>query len=104
MSGLRDSSGQIVIDEHEAAMDIRNIDEARAKLAEARRLLDPGKLDDNRMLGMTRDAFGALLGKIYKELDEREIKCDATKEVIKKTIEKYQRIDRELRESLRRGA
>jgi hypothetical protein len=103
MAGLRDSSGKIVIDEHEAALDIRNIDEARTKLAEARRLLDSNKLSDSRMLGMTRDAFGTLLAKVCKELDGREAKCDATKDFIKKTVEKYQQLDRELSKHMREG-
>jgi hypothetical protein len=101
MAGLRDSSGQIVIDEHEAAADVRNIDEARAKLAEARRMLDPSKLDDSRMLGMTRDALSALLEKACKDLDGREAKCDQTKDFINKTVAHYQRIDRELSASMR---
>jgi hypothetical protein len=101
MAGLRDFSGQIVIDEQEAAADIRNIDEARAKLAEARRLLDPRKLDDARMLGETRNALTVLLEKACKDLDDREAKCDRTKQFIKDTVAAYRRIDRELSESMR---
>ena len=101
MSGLRDSSGTIVINEHEANLDIRNIDEAKAKLAEARKLLDPGKLADDRMLGATRDAFGELLTKICKELSDREAKCDETRNFIRTVVEHYKRIDRELSQRMR---
>ena len=96
MAGLRDSNGKIVIDEYEAAQDMQNIENARAKLAEARKLLDPNKLVDDRMLGATRDAFGSLLEKACKELRDREAKCDEIRNFIKSTVEKYQRIDREL--------
>ena len=101
MAGLRDSSGKIVIDEYEAALDIKNIEEAKNKLAEAKALLDPNKLADSRMLGATRDAFGELLGKICKELSDRETKCDDTKKFINSVVEKYQRIDRELSKQIK---
>jgi hypothetical protein len=101
MAGLRDYNGKIVIDEYEAAADVRNIDEARVKLAEARRLLDPKKLDDSRMLGAMRDALNALLEKACADLDGRESKCDQVKDFINRTVATYQRIDRELSESMR---
>jgi len=101
MSGLRNSNGDIVIDEHEANQDIKNIDEAKLKLAEARRLLDPNQLVDSRMFGDTRDAFGAVLVKVCKELDDREIKCDTTKNFIRTVVETYKRIDREYSEKMR---
>ena len=101
MAGLRNSNGDIVIDEHEAALDMKNIDEARAKLAEARKLLDPNKLVDSRMFGATRDEFGGLLVKICKELGERENKCNDTRNFIKAVVETYKRIDREYSERMR---
>jgi hypothetical protein len=101
MAGLRDYNGKIVIDEHEAAADVRNIDEARVKLAEARRLLDSKKLDDDRMLGAARDALVTLLDKACADLDGRESKCDQIKDFINKTVATYQRIDRELSASAR---
>ena len=101
MSGLRDHNGNIVIDEHEANLDIKNINEARAKLAEARKLLDSNKLVDARMFGATRDAYGELLGKICKELSDRETRCDETAKFIRSVVETYKRIDREYSERMR---
>ena len=95
MSGLIDSSGSIVIDEQEAALDIRNIEEVKNKLTEARRLLDPNKLVDARMLGETRNALDGLLGRICRELRGREARCDDAGNFIKTVVEKYKDIDRE---------
>ena len=102
MARLRNSSGQIVIDEGEARADIRNIEQARAKLEEARRLLDPNKLDDARMLGAARDALDGLFVRACKDLDSWIRQCDETKNFINATVEKYQKIDRELAASTRR--
>ena len=101
MAGLRDSNGTIVIYEHEANQDIQYIDEAKTKLAEARKLLDPNKLADDRMLGATRDALAELLGKICKDLSDREAKCNDTRNFIRTVIEHYQRTDREYSNRIR---
>ena len=49
MSGLRDSSGAIVIDEAEVEEDIRRITQARTKLDEAKQYLDPAGIDSERI-------------------------------------------------------
>ena len=88
MAGLRDSNGTIVIDEREAQADIRKIEQAKSKLAEIRKLLDPSKLDDERMLGETRDALAETFNKMSRE-------CSLVSKYIAQVVEKYKRIDRE---------
>lgn len=95
MAGLRDSNGTIVIDEREAQADIRKIEQAKSKLAEIRKLLDPSKLDDERMLGETRDALAETFNKMSRELTNWEEKCSLVSKYIAQVVEKYKRIDRE---------
>ena len=95
MAGLRNSNGQIVIDEREAMSDVRKINQAKAKLAEVREMLNPSRLDDSRMLGETRNALSGNLTKISKELSNWEEKCDVVAKYIMTVVEKYKRIDRE---------
>ena len=45
MSGLRDASGTIVIDEAEAESDIRKIELAKSKLNDAKQILNPANID-----------------------------------------------------------
>ena len=95
MAGLRDSNGTIVIDEREAQADILKINQAKTKLAEIRRLIDPARLDDERMLGETRDALSETFSKMSKELNNWEEKCTLVSKYITQVVEKYKRIDRE---------
>ena len=95
MSGLRDASGSIVIDEAEAEEDIRRIQQARSKLEEAKQYLDPASLDSERMYGMTRDALEEQFIRMNKDLAEWEDFCDATVSYIRRVVAEYQRIDRE---------
>ena len=95
MAGLRDANGQIVIDEREAQSDVRKINQAKAKLAEVRKMLDPSKLDDSRMLGETRNALSEIFTKVSKELSNWEEKCDIVTRYITAVVEKYKRIDKE---------
>jgi tRNA(Ser,Leu) C12 N-acetylase TAN1 len=90
-------SKKIVIDEAEAAADIKNIKNAIAKLAEARALLNPGRLNDSLMLGSVRTALGGKLDEFnanYLKKFERE--CEETCDMINAAVRKYRRIDREL--------
>ncbi len=95
MSGLRDSSGSIVIDEAEVEEDIRRIMQARTKLDEAKQYLDPAGIDSERMRGLTRDALEEQFAKMNKNLTEWEDFCEATISYIRKVVAEYQRIDRE---------
>lgn len=95
MSGLRDSSGTIVIDEAEAEEDVRRVQMAREKLNEARQYLDPARIDSGRMCGLTRDALEEKFALMNKNLTEWENFCDATVSYIRKVVAEYQRIDRE---------
>jgi hypothetical protein len=101
MAGLRGYNGKIVIDEGEASRDVRNIEEARGKIAEAQRMLDSGKIDDARFFGAGRDALNEALAKIVKELGNLDGACGSSKKFINDTVAKYQRIDRELRNSMK---
>ena len=101
MAGLRDANGQIVINEQEAEADIRKINQAKAKLAEARRMLNPSKLDDERMLGATRDALNEKLAKMNSDLDNWEHSCDSAAKYIRSVVDKYRRIDREYTQKAR---
>ena len=95
MSGLRDSSGAIVIDEAEVEEDIRRITQARSKLDEANQYLDPAGIDSERMRGLTRDALEEQFAKMSKNLTEWEDFCEETISYIRKVVAEYQRIDRE---------
>lgn len=95
MSGLRDASGAIVIDEAEAEEDIRSIELARSKLDEAKQILDPAKIDSERMYGMTRDALEEQFARITGDLNDWEERCEASIRYIRKIVAEYQRIDKE---------
>ncbi len=95
MSGLRDASGTIVIDEAEAEEDIRRVEQARASLEEAKQYLDPASIDTERMYGQTRDALEEQFMRMNKDLAEWEEFCDSTISYIRHVVEEYQRIDRE---------
>ena len=95
MSGLRDASGSIVIDEAEAEEDIRRVQQARSSLEEAKQYLDPASIDSERMYGLTRDALEQQFMKMNKDLADWEEFCDATISYIRNIVAEYQRIDRE---------
>ena len=95
MSGLRDSNGTIVIDEAEAEEDIRRIQEASAKLEEARQYLDPAGIDSERMYGMTRDALEEQFSRMTMDLNSWQEFCDETVNYIRRIVAEYQRIDKE---------
>lgn len=103
MANLRNANGQIVINEQEAAADIRRIRSAKQKIDEARAMLDPAKIDDEQMLGAARFAYAELLEKIRRELYARSSACENTATYIRNVVEKYQRIDRELAAKARGG-
>ncbi len=96
MSGLRDSSGTIVIDEAEAERDIRHIEAAKTKLDEAREILNPGNIDGDRMFGAAHDALEEQLTKIGQDLTEWQDICGNTINYIRRVVAEYQRVDREL--------
>ena len=93
--GLRDSNGQIVINEQEAEADIRKIEQAKSKLEEARKLLDASKFDRERMRGETLDALTDNFSKLNKELNDWETKCTLIVKYIRSIVANYKRIDRE---------
>ena len=95
MSGLRNSSGMIVIDEAEAEEDIRRVQEARASLEEAKQFLNPAGIDTERMFGLTRDALETQFTRMNKDLAAWEDFCDSTISYIRNIVAEYQRIDRE---------
>ncbi|MDR1472245.1 MAG: hypothetical protein LBS75_06955 [Synergistaceae bacterium] len=91
-----EGSNRIVIDEAEAAADIRNIEDAARKLAEARALLAPDRINDSCMMGKTRGALNEKLGGIGTALKKFESWCAQECGMINMVVRKYQRIDREL--------
>lgn len=95
MSGLRDSSGTIVIDEEEAEADIRRIENAKSKLEDVKQLLDPSKIDSERMRGLSRDALEEVFTKMTRNLTEWQSLCDGSVRYIRHVVSEYQRIDRE---------
>ena len=95
MRGLRDSSGAIVIDEAEAEADIRRIESAKAKLNEAKELLKPGSIDNDKMFGATHDALEEQLTHMNKDLTEWQNLCDKTIKYIRYVVAEYKRIDKE---------
>ncbi|MDR1472248.1 MAG: hypothetical protein LBS75_06970 [Synergistaceae bacterium] len=101
MAVYRDSSGRIMIDEGEARSDVKKIDSAKSKLAQARDLLNPGKIDGLVVGGSAREALDEKLAKICADLSQLETSCGDTGNFINSTVAKYQRIDREIRDSIR---
>ena len=95
MSGLRDSSGTIVINEAEAEEDIRRVQQARAKLEDAKQYLAPSSIDSERMYGLTRDALEEQFTRMNKDLADWEDFCDATVSYIRRVVAEYQKIDKE---------
>jgi hypothetical protein len=87
---------KIVIDEQEANADIKNIECAMAKIAEARALLDAKKLSDANMLGSARTALDEILGKFCSDLKSLESECMDTNKTINQTVAKYKRVDKEI--------
>lgn len=95
MSGLRDTSGTIVIDEAEAEEDILRILQARDNLDEAKQFLDPAAIDNERMGGLTREALEEQFARMSKALLDWENFCEETVTYIRKVVSEYKRIDRE---------
>lgn len=95
MSGLRDASGTIVIDEAEAESDIRKIELAKSKLDEAKQILNPANIDGERMFGAARDALEEQLVRIGQDLSDWENRCDDSVRYIRHVVAEYKRIDRE---------
>ncbi|MBQ3447863.1 MAG: hypothetical protein IJG37_09510 [Synergistaceae bacterium] len=95
MSGLRDASGTIVIDEAEAEEDIRRVNAARESLDEAKQFLNPATIDSDRCYGMTRDALEEQFTQITAKLTEWQNFCDETVSYIRHVVAEYKRIDRE---------
>jgi hypothetical protein len=101
MSAYRDTSGKITIDEGEARSDVSKINSARSKLAQARDMLNPDKIDSLAIGGTMREALGGQLARVCKDLSKLETSCEDVGNFINSTVGKYQRIDRELRDSMR---
>lgn len=95
MSGLRDMNGQVVIDEAEAEQDIRMIQDARMKLDDVKRLLDPQKIDSERMRGAAHDALEELFAKMSGDLSKWQDMCMDSVKYIRHVVAEYKRIDKE---------
>lgn len=100
MASLRNANGKIVIDEAEAEADAKKIEQAKAKLEEARQLLDPSKIDPERMRGETANGLQEVFSKLSKDCKTWEERCDTTAKYIRSVVKKYQRIDREYAQKL----
>jgi hypothetical protein len=103
MALYKDSRGTIMIDEGEARADIKKIERAQSKLAQARDLLNPDKIGGLVIGGTAREALDSQLARISKELTRLELSCGDTGNFINSTVAKYRRIDQELRDSIRMG-
>ncbi len=95
MSGLRDTSGKIVIDEAEAESDVRSIQSARSKLEEAKRYLDPRNIDGSRIYGATRDALEEQLTRISYDMSQWQERCDASVKYIRHVVASYKQTDKD---------
>jgi hypothetical protein len=101
MSVYKDASGKITIDEGEAKSDVNKINSARSKLAQARDILNPDKIGNLVIGGATREALDLQLAKVCKDLSSLETSCEDVGNFINSAVAKYQRIDRDLRNSMK---
>ena len=101
MAGLRNANGQIVIDKTDALNEIHKIRQVKSKLANARKFLDPSRLDDAHMQGETRDALSEILSKLGNEISKLEGDCTSVSDYINQVVSKYEGIDREYARKLR---
>ena len=95
MAGLRNSNGQIVIDEREAEDTIKKINQAISKLSDARQAIQSSRLDENRMKGGVHDALAEVFSKFNKELNEWESNCNSTIKYLRSVVNHYKKLDRE---------
>lgn len=103
MAGLRDSNGRIVIDEAEAEADAKKIEQAKAKLEEARNLLKSSQLDSSRMRGETLEALRDAYANLSNGLKTWERSCENTAKYIRSVVSKYRRLDREYAAKIKGG-
>ncbi len=95
MAGLRNSNGQIVIDEREAEDTIKKIKQAMSKLSDARQAIQSSSLDESRMKGGVHDALKEVFSKLNKELNEWESNCNSSIRYLRSVVNHYKKLDRE---------
>lgn len=94
MAGLKDSSGQIVINDREAEADIRKINNAKRRLENVIDMLDPSKLDDNKLQGETKAALEDQLHTAISKLKDLSNQCEAIVRYIRGVVTVYKAIDK----------
>ncbi|MBR0076063.1 MAG: hypothetical protein IJP96_09945 [Synergistaceae bacterium] len=103
MAKLRDSNGRISIDEAEAEAEIKKLMQAKAKLEEASKFLEPSKLDSEHMNGETLNALKIVFSTLQKDFTQDENWCDTTSKYIRAVVNKYRMLDRQYAQKVRGG-
>ena len=86
-----------------AEAEVQKIKQAKTKLEEAHKLLNPSKLDSECMQGETRDALEEIFRKFSEELGIWEEGCSTIATHILNTVKKYKDIDREYADKINGG-
>ena len=96
----RDGSGAITIDEVAAANDMRRIEEAEGYLAQSRSVIIQLMDLAEGMTGQTADAIRDKAYELQMQVDKLSSQLVESRQLIRATVQRYQRIDAELANSI----
>ncbi len=99
----RDHRGRITIDEVAARKDIKRIDEAIQRLNMARSALNQLHSTSVSIKGNTGHALEEKSMEIIGRLNASISYLEMTKSAVQKTVAKYQRLDREVKQLIQNG-
>lgn len=102
MAAYKDSSGKITIDSADVQNDIRRINGAISDLQKSENAIKRVIEHANEGKGKTNDAIIAKAGELKKRISDEINSLESTKEFMNRTVEKYERIDREIKERIER--
>jgi uncharacterized protein YukE len=103
--GLRDESGQIVINEREANEDIANLRRARQSLEEFRKSLTTARTRlGTAWAGNSFNSFTSKNDALIKDVDRVISQINTSIKNIEDTVRHYQEVDRRLAEEAQRSA
>ncbi len=96
-----DNNGRITIDENVAWQDIHNIQSAIEQLNSSKAAIDNLIRQADSEAGLTSRAIVEKALQLKKQIDDSINRLDETVTVIRKTVYRYQEIDRKVRDAIR---